>query len=57
MKEKDLEKLSNKLFGVFDPEDESSIGGDKITYTSMATFTPNGLDAYYDLDNMFEPEV
>lgn len=55
MKQKDeLEKLSNELFGAFDPGDESLIGGDKITSTVVATFSPSGPDGMFDLDNWYE---
>jgi hypothetical protein len=56
MKEKDiikgneLERLTDELFGLFDPEDESSIGGGPYTNTAVATYTPNGFDAMVDLD-------
>ena len=54
---KELERINNELFGVFDPGDESLLGGDQITNTAMATFTPNGTDLWVDLDNWFEPEA
>lgn len=56
MKEKDtikgeeLEKIDNELFGSFDPGDESWIGGDRTTNTTVATFSPSGADGMLDLD-------
>ena len=50
IKGKELERINNELFGSFDPGDESWIGGDTITYTGVATYTPSGLDAMVDLD-------
>lgn len=56
MKEKDiikgeeLERINSELFGSLDPDDESSIGGGPYTNTAVATYTPNGFDAMFDLD-------
>ena len=56
MKEKDmikgekLERIENELFGPFGPDDESCIGGDRITNTAVGTFAPGGPDALLDLD-------
>ena len=52
MKDKDteLESINNELFGAFNSEDESWIGGNKITNTAVATYGPGGPDAMLDLD-------
>ena len=55
MKEKDieggqLEKLSNELFGAFDPHDEAWLVGGSKTITMGQTATPNGPDVWMDLD-------
>ena len=61
MKEKDieggqLEKLSSELFGSFDPDDESLIGGgSNITKTVSGTYAPSGgADVIFDLDDWYE---
>jgi hypothetical protein len=60
MKEKDvirgkeLERINNELFGSFDPEDESWIGGYRVTNTGTATYSPSGYDAIMDLDIAWE---
>ena len=60
MKEKDtnkgyeLEKLSNELFGAFDPGDESLIGGGPYTITSHVTLSGSSLDHGADVDWNFE---
>ena len=56
MKEKDmikgekLERINDELFGPFGPDDESCIGGERITNTTVATWEPNGPDALVDAD-------
>lgn len=57
MKQKDitkgeeLERINNELFGSFDPEDESAIGGGSTkTITDMYTFTPTGTDITLDIE-------
>jgi len=56
MKEKDmikgekLERINDELFGPFGPDDESLIGGERITNTAVATWAPGGPDAMVDLD-------
>ena len=56
MKEKDiikgeeLERINNELFGPFDPGDESWIGGERTTNTSVYTYSPTSWDAMLDLD-------
>jgi hypothetical protein len=57
MKQKDitkgeeLERINNELFGSFDPEDESGIGGGSTkTITDMYTFTPTGTDMNLDIE-------
>ena len=57
MKEKDnkgeqLEKLSNELFGAFDPQDEAwLVGGSKtITMGQTASAEPTNSDIWVDLD-------
>ena len=63
MKKKDtingeqLEEINGELFGSFDPDDESWIVGGSKTITAMATNTPNGYDAWYDLDWSDVPEI
>lgn len=48
MPEKDI--LNNELFGSFEPEDESLIGGGGYTVTSSYTFTVDSLDHKMDVD-------
>jgi hypothetical protein len=57
VKEKDtikgeaLEKINDELFGSFDPEDESWIGGGgSKTSTSWITYSPCCVDAAFDFD-------
>lgn len=50
-KGEELEKINNELFGSFDPEDESGIGGGSTkTITDMYTFTPTGHDINLDIE-------
>ena len=58
MKDKDteLEKINNELFGPSNSDDESWVGGEKITNTAMATYGPGGPDAMLDLDVWFEEQ-
>ena len=46
----ELERIDNELFGPFDPEDESWIGGMTQCLTVASTFTPTGLDTETDFD-------
>jgi|KBSSwiStaDraftv2_1062776.scaffolds.fasta_scaffold137198_4 hypothetical protein len=46
----ELERLQNELFGAIDLDGESGIGGDRITNTAVATYSPSGPDAMFDLD-------
>jgi len=56
MKEKDtfegeeLERIDNKLFNAFDPDDESWMVGGSYSLTTGITHTPTGYDVIYDLD-------
>lgn len=54
------EELQSDLFGSFDPEGETwivgGVGG-STTLTSMATYSPNGVDAYFDIDLPDIPET
>ena len=50
IKREELERINDELFGPFDPGDESSIGGDRTTNTSVYTYSPSGPDAMLDLD-------
>lgn len=49
-KAEELERINNELFGAFDPEDESWIGGMAQCLTVAPTFTPTGLDTETDYD-------
>jgi len=57
MKEKDninsekLESLNSELFGAFDPEDESFIGGGDTTTTVIFTEWQGYADGLADLDS------
>ena len=46
----ELEKINDELFGSFDPEDESCIGGGSKTSTSWITYSPCCVDAAFDFD-------
>lgn len=54
IKGKELERINNEVFGFFDPEDEMSIGGYRVTHTGTATYSPSGYDAIVDLDISWE---
>lgn len=56
MEDKDLEKLSNELFGAFDPGDEAWLVGGSKTITGGPTYSPSGPDAWADLDNWYVEE-
>jgi hypothetical protein len=51
MRGEGLEKINSELFGSFDAEAESWIGGgDTKTITDMYTFTPTGSDLNVDIE-------
>ena len=56
MKEKDiinsekLESINSELFGAFDPEDESCIGGRGLTNTEESTYSDGTIDVMLDMD-------
>ena len=54
IKGKKLEAVDNKLFGSFNAEDESWIGGSNTTLTSRLTYSSGAIDAAADFDLNFE---
>jgi len=51
IKGKELERINSELFGAFDPQDTSWIGGGETkTITDMPTFTPTGSDLNMDIE-------
>lgn len=50
MKETELERINDELFGAFDPDDESWLVGGSYTITGGVTYSPEGPDAWRDLD-------
>ncbi len=51
MKEKELERIDNELFGSFDPGDEAWIVGGSKSLTTVYSFGPDGVvDHALDFD-------
>jgi hypothetical protein len=50
----ELERVSEELFGTFDPGDEPFIGGGWDTITSRVTFSGSSYDSGFDIDWSFE---
>ena len=47
---KELERIESELFGSFDPNDETWMIGGSYTVTGGVTYSPEGPDAWRDLD-------